>query len=263
MTEFTSYEPGTPNWVELVTTDAAGAKAFYMPLFQWETQDLPAGEDSVYTMWLLRGKQVGAMYQMGEGESSMGVPPHWRTYISVADADAVAEQAKTLGGQVLMEPADVFDAGRMALIQDPTGAVFAIWQPRNHLGAQLANEPGTLVWNELATKDRAAATAFYTQLFGWQAQTNEVGGMVYTSFLRGDWAVVVMLEMDEQWGEMASHWAVYLGVADSEAGRQQARDLGGQVHVDCQEIPDIGRFSLIQDPQGAMFYIIQLNEWPQ
>jgi hypothetical protein len=261
MAEFTKYAPGTPNYVELATTDAAGAKKFYSRLFGWAFNDIPLGEMGVYTMCLVKDKPVAALYEMGQEERSRGVPPHWRTYISIANADETAKKARSLGGQVIAEPMDVFEEGRMAMIQDPTGAMFAVWQPRNHIGAQLANEPGTLVWNELATKDRTAAEAFYTRLFNWNAHTADTGSILYTSFMVGEHAVCGMMEMTEEWGDMPSHWSIYLGFADVDAGAAKIKQLGGKIHVEPHDIPDVGRFALAQDPQGAMFSIIQMNQW--
>ncbi len=153
MQESVEYKPGTFCWVELGTTDGEAAKKFYTQLFDWDVDDHDMGPSGIYTILKQNGKDVGALYKMPEEMTANGVPPHWMSYISVANADEAAAKAKTLGASVMKEPFDVFTMGRMAVIQDPTGAVFALWQPGTHPGAGVVNTPNSLCWNELATKD--------------------------------------------------------------------------------------------------------------
>ena len=258
MTLKTAYEPGTFCWIDLGTTDADGAKKFYAELFGWEATDNQAGPDMIYTMLQKDGNDVGALYQMGEEMTSQGVPPHWAHYISVENADDAAAKAKDLGGTVMMEPFDVMDVGRMALIQDPTGATFAAWEPKSHFGASLINEPGSFCWNELATRDTETAKDFYTGLFGWDTQQQETPGGPYTLFLQGEAHAAGMLQMTEDWGEMPSHWMVYFSVEDCDASAEQVKELGGSLHHGPMDIPDVGRFAICADPQGAAFTVIQL-----
>ena len=165
MAERTKHEPGTFSWVELATRDGAAAKRFYTSLFGWGVDEMPVGDGTTYTMLTKNGKRVGALYQMSAQQQ--GVPPHWNSYVTVASADDSAAQAKKLGGNVMLEPFDVLDAGRMAVVADPTGAVFSLWQPKRHIGADLVNEPGAFCWNELYTTDPNKAADFYVGLFGW------------------------------------------------------------------------------------------------
>jgi predicted enzyme related to lactoylglutathione lyase len=259
MAEFTNYQPGTFCWVDLATTDAAGAKEFYGQFFGWELTDMPAGPDSVYTMAQLQGKTVAGLYTLNEQQQEQGLPPHWMSYISVSNAEEVAARAKSLGGQVLDEPFDVMEAGRMGVIQDPTGAVVALWQPGQHIGSQVANLPGSFTWNELATTDTEAAGKFYTRLFGWSTQVQEMPQTTYTSFLNGERMNAGMLQMTEEWGDIPPHWMVYFAVEDCDASAEKATSLGAKVHVPPTDIPPVGRFAVIEDPQGAVFTIIKLN----
>src|SRR6478736_6508190 len=165
--DIASHVPGAFSWPELATTDQKGAVAFYRALFGWDLNEQPMGPGEVYSMFQMRGKHVGAGYTMRPDERKMGVPAHWNSYVTVADADESAKQAESLGAKVLAPPFDVMDAGRMAVIQDPTGAVFQLWTPNRSIGAQILNEPGALCWTELTTSDPKAAEAFYTGLFGW------------------------------------------------------------------------------------------------
>lgn len=257
MTEMKSYTPGTFCWLDLGTNDAEAAKKFYTGLFGWTMVDMPAGPDMIYTMCQIEGKDVAALYQQGPQEQ--GIPPHWNSYVSVASADEIAVKAKALGGTVLMEPFDVMEEGRMTMLQDPTGGVVGAWQPKRYIGAKLVNQPGALTWNELLTKDTVKAGQFYSGLFGWNAQTQEMEGGPYTVFMHGDQMNAGMMQIRPEWGDMPSNWAIYFAVADCDASVEKARQLGGQVAVPPTDIPQVGRFAVLQDPQGAVFSILKLS----
>jgi len=161
MVDKTKHEPGTFCWVELATSDGAAAKTFYTSLFGWTADDAPGG-GGVYTTLRKNGKDAAALYELGPQQK--GVPPHWNSYVCVENADAAAAHAKELGGTVMMEPFDVMEHGRMAVVADPAGATFSVWQPRHNIGAQVVNEPGAFCWNELYTTDprRAGKPATWT-----------------------------------------------------------------------------------------------------
>ncbi|MET0399555.1 MAG: VOC family protein [Longimicrobiaceae bacterium] len=251
------YTPGTFSYAELATTDAASARAFYTGLFGWEVDEIPMGGAGTYYMFR-RGEHVAAaMHQMGP-EQAAGVPPHWGSYVTVASVDESAARAEELSGTVLMAPFDVMDAGRMAVVRDPTGAVFSLWEARAHPGAQVLDEPGALCWNELATPDPVRAGGFYTALFGWTTQVNDMGTMIYTTFMRGEERAGGMYGITEEMEGMPPLWMVYFAVEDCDASTARARELGAQVHVTPADIPGVGRFAMMADPQGAMFSIITL-----
>ncbi len=256
MSERTSYAPGTFSWTDLGTTDVTGAKAFYGGLFGWEAEDMPIGDAGFYTMFQLGGKNVAATHEQQREQRAQGVLPNWLSYVSVDDIEARAAKAKALGGTLVLEPIDVFDSGRMALLADPEGAMLGLWSPEQHIGAQLVNEPGTLGWNELATRDVAAAKRFYSGLFDWGTEEQDMGVGPYTVVKVGDQMNGGMLQMTEEWGEMPAHWMVYFGVADADASAARVAELGGQVRVPVTEIA-IGRFAVVSDPQGAVFTIFQ------
>ncbi len=259
MTEFNQYTPGTFNWVDLATTNTEAAKKFYTGLFGWSFADLPAGESMVYTMLYLDGKDVAGLGQLGEEQQAQGIPPHWMSYVSVASADEVAKKAKTLGGEIIVEPFDVLDSGRMAVIQDPTGAMLSLWEPRAHIGARVANVPVSLSWNELATTDTDKAGRFYSQLFDWEMQVNEFGPMIYTTFINEGRMNAGMMKIPADWGEIPPHWLVYFAVVGCEQSAEKAQALGATVLVPPTDAGDIGQFSVIQDPQGAVFAIIEMK----
>lgn len=262
MQESVEYKPGTFCWVELGTTDGEAAKKFYTQLFDWEFDDHDMGPGGVYTILKQNGKDVGALYTMPEEMTANGVPPHWMSYISVANADEAAAKAKSLGGTLMKEPFDVFTMGRMAVIQDPTGAMFALWQPGTHSGAGVVNTPNSLCWNELATKDAAKAGEFYSGVFGWEKNVQQMGPMTYTSFMNGDRPAAGMYEPGPEMGEVPPHWMIYFAVADTDATLARATELGGKSCVPPMDVPGVGRMAIMTDPQGAAFAFIKLLNAP-
>lgn len=260
MPERTSYEHGTPSWVDVASADVDATVSFYEQLFGWEGSEPGDPEETGgYRMLTQDGKAVaGAMSLQDPGQ-----PPSWTTYISVDDADAAAERVKAAGGSVLVEPMDVMSAGRMAVFVDPEGAAFAVWQSKDHIGSELVNEPNSLAWNELRTRDPDGAKAFYTGLFGWEplafpdmegytiwtvggsAPENGKGGMI-------DMATVPMP------AEAPPHWNVNFAVADADATAARCAELGGTVIVPPMDSP-VGRMAGLQDPAGAMFTVIKLS----
>jgi len=256
MSEFTSYAPGTPSWIDLATTDPDGAKTFYAGIFGWTVVDVPTGA-GVYTMFMLKGKPVAAVFGIGEDMAARGVPPHWVTYMAVDDVDEAAARVTSAGGTVVQAPRDVMDSGRMAMALDPTGASFALWQAGAHFGSAFANEHGSFTWNELQTNDPDRAAAFYAAVLGWEAESAEMPtGITYTSFKVGDRAVAGMMAIQPEWGPVPPNWGVYLAVDDCDDAVAKALELGGVVEMSPSDIPDVGRFALLKDPQGAYFYVL-------
>lgn len=254
MTVVETYAPGTFCWADLGTPDAAAAKQFYTGLFGWSIEDRPMGPGATYTMFNLDGKAVAALYQQ---ERQPGPPPHWVSYISVDDADDLSSRTRALGGTVLMDAFDVLDVGRMAMIQDPTGGVVALWEPKKHIGAGVVGEPNTLGWNELSTHDTATAGRFFQELLGWRIEPRQFGAVPYTYFMRGDALAGGMIQIAPHLGPIPAHWLVYFAVDDCDASAARARSLGGQVEIPPSDIPGVGRFAGLADPQGAPFAIIK------
>lgn len=257
MATATSYPHGTFSWTDLQTTDGAAAKAFYTSLFGWQAVDMPLPGGGSYTMLQQDGKDVAGLGEMSAEQKAGGMPAIWNSYVTVDDVDAVVGKVAKLGGAVVMQPFDVMDAGRMAVIQDPTGAFVSLWQTINHKGAGIFNVPNAMSWNELATHDTAAAKAFYTQLLGWEAQTDENN---YTVWLNRGRMNGGMMQIDPSWGEMPAHWAVYFSVADCAASADKVIELGGTVVRPPFDAGGVGTVAVVQDPQGAPFMIIQMSD---
>jgi hypothetical protein len=244
MPEVTSHQHGVPSWVDIGTADVPAALQFYGDLFGWEGEDM-GEETGHYTIVSKGGRMVGAI----SGAEDPG-PPRWSTYINVDDVDAVQAKAEAAGATVVMPPSDVMTAGRMAVYQDPTGAYISTWQPRDHPGAQVVNEPGALIWNELSTSDPAAAQDFYGEVFGWGWGGSD---QYHEAQVSGRTIAGVMPRPAEMPGEVPDHWLVYFGSADVDADAARAAELGATVLVPPVDVPGTGRFSVLADPQGAMF----------
>lgn len=256
MPEMTRYRAGSFCWADLATTDTEGAKSFYAGLFGWEPVDMPTDGGVPYTMLMKDGKQACALYGMGPEQAV--APPHWQAYVSVKDANAVTAAVVDQGGNVLMAPMNVMEAGRMAVLQDPTGAVLGLWQARQHLGAQLWNQPGAICWNELLSRDPDRAERFFGGLLGWTTRTSaRVMEGKYRILLNGEEQVGGLLQIEPGWGDMPSRWTVYFGVDDCDRAISTAEGQGGRLLFPAMEIENVGRFAYLMDPQGALFAIIQ------
>jgi predicted enzyme related to lactoylglutathione lyase len=250
----TSYAQGTPNWVDLQTTDQAAAKAFYGSLFGWTYDDQPMPPSGVYSMAKLGEDNVAAIAPQSPELAAAGAPPMWNTYLAVDSADDAVSKVEAAGGQVAMAPFDVMDAGRMAFVLDPTGAAVAFWQAGQHIGASLVNEPGTLAWNELITTDPAAAAAFYGQVLGLTTSVIDLGAGDYT-LLEVNGQMVGGTTTPQMPGT-PNHWHVYFAVADADASVAKVTELGGSVLAEPFDTP-VGRMAVVTDPQGSVFSLFQ------
>jgi predicted enzyme related to lactoylglutathione lyase len=255
MPTMTSHAPGTFCWIELGSTDAEGAKRFYPALFGWTMRDVPI-PGGVYIMCQLDGHEVAAMYQMSDAEKAQGIPSHWFNYIAVANADETAARVPALGGTVLAPPFDVMEHGRMAVLQDPTGGVFGVWQAMRHAGVGVRDEPGSLCWNEMMSPDRATAAAFYGRLIGWEQSSMEMPDGEYTVFIAEGTPKAGCAQITPAMEGAQAGWLTYFATADCDATAQQATALGGQVLMGPENAPGIGRWAMLRDPQGAVFSVI-------
>ena len=258
MGERTHYEPGTFCWVGLATSDPAAAERFYTSLLGWEAKELSGGEAGTYTMLRRSAHDVAILYRQQPEARAAGAPPHWTSYISVVDADATAARAGELGGAaVFREPFDVLDAGRVAAISDPTGAIVSLWQPRSRIGATLVNDVGALCWNELATTDVGRAKSFFAELLGWEYETD--GG--YVSIKNVGRLNGGMREQADQERGIPPNWLPYFTVQAADQAARQATQLGGRRLLPTTEIHR-GRFAVIADPQGAAFAVFEGKTTP-
>jgi predicted enzyme related to lactoylglutathione lyase len=251
----TAPTPGVPNWVDLGTSDLEDAIRFYTGLFGW-TAHVSGDDYGGYTIFNLRGRPVaGAGPLFGEGQ-----PTAWSTYIATTDADEVAARVEAVGGKVLVPPFDVMEQGRMAAFLDRAGASFSVWEPGTMPGAEIFDSPGALTWTELITRDVDGSMAFYRAVFGWTARESPMGDAPYLVWEQDGQTIAGMQPMDGPgWpDDLSPHWMIYFAVADCDASVALARSLGGRV-IGAPENFTMGRYAVIEDPQGGTFSILMAN----
>ncbi len=254
MPQIDKHAPGTFCWVELATTDQDAAKQFYGSLFGWSFVDYPMGPDGVYTMFKLNDRDAAAGYKMQEAERAQGVPPHWNLYVAVEDADKAAAHAISLGGTLPAGVFDVYTNGRMAVIIDPTGAAFCIWQPKQTPGIGVMGENNSYCWADLITGDRMKAKQFYEGLFGW-TMTPGAGkdDSSYLHIMAGDKGIAGIQPSAMIRPGVPPHWTPYFMVADADAATTKAKELGARVYAPPMDVGEGLRIAVLADPQGAVF----------
>jgi uncharacterized protein len=272
MAEQDRYIPGVPCWADTSQPDPEAATRFYGGLFGWEFEDaMPPDSPARYFMGRIRGEDVAAV--SSQMQDTPG-PATWNTYIWVEDADQTAAKVREAGGTVLSEPMDVFDSGRMAVFADPSGAVFAVWQPKEHRGSKVVNEHGSVNFNVLNTRDPEGAARFYGAVFGWEVLDGGGSPMwalpAYGDFLeqrtpgmrknmadmgappRFEEVVAAMSPLADDQPDTPPHWAITFAVDDADAAAATASELGGEVLVAPFDAPWV-RMTILRDPQGAVF----------
>lgn len=252
------HAPGSFCWIELATTNQTAAIAFYSKLFGWAPHNMPIGPDDLYTIFRLQDRDAAAACTLQKEQLAHGVPPHWTLYVAVGNADATVARAEQLGGKILAPPFDVFDAGRMSPIEDPTGANFCIWQPGRNTGTGISAPHGTLCWGDLSTPDRDRAAEFYSGLFGWQMmKEDEHPEHNYWHIKNGEEFIGGITPSSQHQAGMPAHWMAYFTVNDCDATAAAAKTMGATLYMPPTDFEDVGRISVMADPQGAAFAIFK------
>ena len=257
MTNIDKHPAGSFCWVELATSDQNAAKQFYSSIFGWTPNDSPMGPGEFYTIFRLQGRDAAAGYTLRPEQRAQHVPPNWMLYITVDNVDASAAKVPQLGGKVIVAPFDVMEAGRMAVIQDPTGAYFSMWQAIKNTGIGIAQVHGTLCWADLSTPDPKRAGDFYSGLFGWQLS---VGGNDTTGYLHiknGEHFIGGVPPASQRPPGAPPHWMIYFQVDDVDVTANKASGLGAKLCPAPLSLEGVGRFAVISDPQGAAFAIFK------
>jgi uncharacterized protein len=250
MTTHTTPRPhGALTWMDLSTPDLEGAKRFYQQVFGWEYLDIGA-EFGHYHYALMHGRAAAGI---GQPPPDAQMPPVWTMYLASVEGDA--QRVQTLGGQVIVEPMTVGDAGKMTICADPTGAMFGLWQPIDFIGAALEGEHGGLAWCEVNTRDSAAACDFYGKLFG--LTPHKLEDQEYFIMQRGEEMFFGVMQMDEQWGNLPPHWMGYFAIDNTDAALERVLAAGGSIGAPAFDTP-YGRMAVIVDPAGAAVSIVQL-----
>jgi uncharacterized protein len=254
MANVDKHPPGSFCWVELATTDQNAAKSFYTSLFGWAVIDNPMGPGDFYSIFKLRGRDAAAGYTLRKDQRERGVPVHWSLYIATENADQAAAKAAQAGGTVLMPVFDVMDAGRMAVIHDPTGAVFCAWQAKKSQGIGIVGEPGAFCWADLSTPDPDRAGKFYSTLFGWKLEKGEKDPSGYLHIKSGDQFIG---GIPPAHGNTPPHWLIYFMVADVAAAAAKAAKLGAKILMPPKDMEGVGTWAIVADPEGAVFAIFK------
>jgi uncharacterized protein len=252
VTRDTRWPAGTPCWVDVIVDDVPKAIAFYQALFGW---DIPLGPPEVggYSIAYQDGRIVAAVSPKMAGPDT---PTVWTTYLASDDVDATAAKIKAAGGQLLAGPMDVMEEGRMAVAVDPAGAPFGLWQGRNTTGLGVANETGTLTWNEQLSRDMTGSQAFYQAVFGYGYQDMSSDGFKYATLMVDGHEVGGIGEYPESTpAETPSAWGVYFAVTDTDAAMAKVTELGGRVVQPAMDTP-FGRIGVVADNHGAVFSVI-------
>ena len=256
MPEILNHKEGAFSYADLTTTDLDAATTFYTDLFGWKVDDVPMSDEpgDIYRQFRKGGHIVCAASKQPEQQAAAGVPPMWNVYFTVDDVDLKAKEAEAAGGTVHAPPFDVFNAGRMAVISDPAGAFFCLWQPKESIGAYVMHEPNTLDWAESGSTDQAKAREFYSQVFGWAYNEMDMGeGKIYTLFqLDGEPCAGLMDS-----GMPMSYWSMYFNVDDCRNMAAKATSMGAKVMLEPTTAPGVGTFAILTDLQGAMFGLLQ------
>ncbi len=256
MSTITNQVPGTICWADLGTTDIEGARSFYGELLGWSISgdETPLG---TYYIAKVGDRDAAGMMALSPDQRAMGIPPVWTTFIYVERLEDTIAVAEAEGGEVLQPPFDIPDNARIAMLADPTGASFALFEGPPEQGLEVFGESGALCWAEVLSRDPARAEAFYGAVFGWKAETSESGGTRYTMFkLDGRDVAGLMAMPAEVPAEAPSHWMTYFAVDDAEATCAKAAQAGGKVLRPATEI-GIGRFAVLEDPAGAVFSVFE------
>jgi uncharacterized protein len=251
------HKPGSFCWLELGTTDQPAAKSFYGALLGWAANDFPMGPSSFYTMFNLGGRLSGACYTLDADMRARGVPPHWMLYVQTENADDTGAKVAAAGGKVAAGPFDVMDFGRMAVLQDPAGAMFSVWEPKSHAGTQVAGEPGSFCWADLSTPDQQAAQRFYEAVFPWKILPGEHDTSGYLHIKNGDDFIGGVPPAHTRNPNAPPHWLLYFMVASCDASTAKAKELGARVYLEPMSIEHVGRWSVVADPKGAVFALFE------
>ena len=257
MAHIDRHAPGSFCAIELATTDQNAAKSFYTNLFGWTVQDFPMGPDQVYTMFSIDGRNAAAAYALRPEQRAQGVPPHWMLYVTVESADDAAGRVAQFGGKVLAPAFDVFTLGRMAVLQDPAGAVFSVWQPKTHIGTGITGVDGTLCWADLSTPDPGRAKQFYADVFGWQIAPGENDSSGYLHIKNGEHFIGGIPPVAYRSASMPPHWLAYFLVSNCDASTAKAKESGAGVMMPPTSMENVGRWSVLSDPQGAVFSVFE------
>ena len=257
------HSPGTFCWIELATTEIDSALVFYSAVFGWDIEEEDLGDKGRYIRCRLNGHLVAAVTRLSAQQQKFLSKPIWYSYVATDDVAATLDKCTTLDGQRFEGPIAVPEAGTLGTIVDPSGALLCLWQAEGFTGGGGQRALGAPIWHELWTRDPEAAKTFYAAVFGWSPTTRDLGETDTTSFTLGGAPIGGLNIMDEALIDLPAQWAVYFAVANCAATIEAVEALDGSVRIPPTELPGVGHFAVLNDPQGGTFCIIQMFDLTQ
>lgn len=258
MAEFTSHAPSTFSWIDLGTNDTKSAIEFYSELFGWKIIETSSSGNAMdYIIFTLNNKPVAAIYELMPEQKQANLPPYWGSYIEVENIEEVLQKAEQLGAKIINKATEVSNEGKFAVVSDPEGAVFCLWQSRDYKGSAYKYQHGSLCWNELGARNPSAHEHFYNNLFGWTSKTTIMGMGPYTVYSIGETATAGMYQMSEEMKEIPPHWLVYFEIENMDKAMEFITAKGGEILMPKLFIESVGYYAIARDPQGAVFGLVQ------
>ena len=251
------FAPGEFCWIELATSDPNAAKSFYGALFAWTVRDIPIGPDQVYSLLELQGHVAAGAFAISPSEIAAGIPPHWHLYVAVSSADEAAKKAGDLGGKVVEAPFDVLDRGRAALIQDPTGAFFSVWEGNKRPGYRRHGRCGRILLGRFEHAGPERAKTFYEGLFGWELKAGQGKESGYLHIVNGENYIGGVPPAEQNGAGTPPHWLIYFTVADVDATSHLAKDMQARILLPPMDFEGVGRVAILADAQGAVFALFR------
>lgn len=250
-------------WVELAAHDAQAVKPFYHKLFNWNYHDTPMPPEmgGSYIIAMQEADAVGAMFSMAGEMKEMQLPAHWASYVLVDNCDETAKKAASLGAVIIKDSFDVTDAGRMAVLRDPCGAMIHLWEKKRVVGASAeGNKHGAFCWHELMVADPKKAMDFYGKLFGWNFKSTEFDNMTYHSMINADGQPFGgIMALPKEMPNIPPHWNVYFTVDKLASAMELVKQNGGTICVGPHDVHGVGEFAICLDPQGAGFAMFEFK----
>lgn len=249
--------PDTFCWVECACEDLGKTKKFYKKLLGWDYRDDAVPGGATYSMAFLDDGAICGLYELSDEMREAGMYPKWTSYIACSNIVATVERAQSLGGEILADATEIGTAGRMAIVADPLGAIFGLWQGKDHPGGGLAHDTaGSFGWHELLTTDTVAASEFYSKLFHWKVDQKSFDELSYTEFLKDGKPVCGMMQLTADLDDVPPNWMIYFNVNDCSATVSAARKNGSRVLFPPEEYTEVGNLAVLEDPGNAIFSVM-------
>ena len=247
---------GTPAWIDLITTDRPAAQAFYGAVFDWTFEEQIVDNAVVYVIARHNQREVAGIAARTAQETAVGIPSAWNLFFATDDIAKTCAHAISLGATLHTAPFGNPAVGKLAVLADPTGALFCLWQGNAHLGMTTMDMANTFTWCECLTRDPHRATTFYEDLFGWKTEVSRESDLEYALCRRDGQTIAGIMEMPAGLEGVPANWMVYFATPNCEATLERIEEHGGSRLAEPMEV-GTGRFAVAADPDEAVFGIIE------